>query len=115
MQLRDRWRLKKILEYCNDIQATVLRLGTSVESFLSSRDFQYSVSFCILQIGELVGALTEEYRELTKNQIRWHEIKAMRNVVVHAYGSINLEIVWEVATADIPRLGQFCKEQLQEA
>ena len=58
MVLRDRQCLIKIREYCEDIQATVLRYGSTFEIFQSDRDFQHSVSFCILQIGELVGGLT---------------------------------------------------------
>ncbi len=55
MVLRDRQRLEKIAEYCEDILAAVARYGSSYDTFQSDRDFQHSVSFCILQIGELVG------------------------------------------------------------
>ena len=54
MVLRDRQRLEKIAEYCEDILAAVARYGSSYDTFQSDRDFQHSVSFCILQIGELV-------------------------------------------------------------
>lgn len=66
MVLRDRQRLTKILEYCGDIQAAVRRYGPSYDTFQTDRDYQHSISFCILQIGELVGGLTEEYRDATK-------------------------------------------------
>ncbi len=115
MELRDRQRLTKIKEYCEDIQATVLRYGPSFDVFQADRDFQHSISFCILQIGELVGGLTEEYRNATKNHMQWHQIKGMRNIVAHDYGGINLEIVWDVATVNIPELNQFCSEQLADA
>ncbi len=115
MVLRDRQRLEKIAEYCEDIQAAVARYGSSYDTFRSDRDFQHSVSFCILQIGELVGGLTEEYRSETKDHVQWHQIKGMRNLVAHDYGGINLEIVWDVATVDIPELLQFCNGQLADA
>ena len=115
MVLRDRQRLEKIAEYCEDIQAAVARYGSAYDTFQSDRDFQHSVSFCILQIGELVGGLTEEYRSETKNHVQWRQIKGMRNLVAHDYGGINLEIVWDVATEDIPNLLRFCKSQLADA
>ena len=112
MVSRDRQRLEKVQEYCEDVHASILRYGNSFETFQTDRDFQHSISFCILQIGELVSGLSEEYRSATKGRIQWHEIKAMRNIVAHDYGGINLKIVWEVATLDIPDLEHFCREQL---
>ena len=114
MQLRDRQRLTKILEYCEDIQASVQRHGTSYDAFLADRDYQHSISFCVLQIGELVGGLTEEYRSATRSHIQWQEIKGMRNIIAHNYGSIDLEIVWDVATINVPELIRFCGEQLSD-
>ena len=112
MQLRDQQRLEKIKEYCSDILATVRRCDDSFDTFKADRDYQRSISFCILQIGELVNGLTEEYRSATKDRVQWQQIKGMRNVVVHNYGSIDLQVVWDVATIDIPTLGRFCEEQL---
>lgn len=112
MQLRDRQRLQKIRDYCMDIRATVCRCEESFDIFQADRDYQRSISFCILQIGELVNGLTEEYRNATRDHVQWQQIKGMRNVVVHNYGGIDLQVVWDVATADIPELNQFCDEQL---
>ena len=42
-------------------------------------------------------------------------MKAMRNIVVHDYGSVDMEIVWEVMMTDIPKLIRFCDEQLAES
>lgn len=115
MLLRDQQRLTKIKEYCEDIQAAIHRYGNSFDIFQSDRDYQHSVAFCILQIGELVGGLTEEYRNATKSHMQWHQIKGMRNMVAHDYGGINLEIVWDVITINIPELYEFCKNQLTDS
>ncbi len=112
MQPRDRQRLTKIAEYCEDIQGAVARYGPSFEAFKADIDYQYSVSFCILQIGELVSNLSEEYRNATMDQIQWQKIRGMRNIVVHDYGNVDLNTVWEVTTASIPQLYNFCQEQL---
>ena len=74
-----------------------------------------SVSFCILQIGELVVGLIQEYRDSTKDRIEWRQIREIRNIVVHDYGNVNLKIVWGVARRDIPALKEFCNEQLSKA
>lgn len=36
----------------------------------------------------------------------------MRNDVAHEYGSIDLEVVWYVATNSIQELGEFCNQYL---
>lgn len=110
----DQKRLQKIKEYCEDIQAAVHQHGKALEIFQSDREYQYVISFCILQIGELASGLTEEFRSETKKHISWREIKAMRNIVAHDYGNVDLETVWEVVTADIPDLYHFCTEQLSK-
>ena len=58
--LPDRQRILRIYEYCSQIEATALRFGNSKDAFLHDLDFQQSVSFSLLQIGELSGNLTDE-------------------------------------------------------
>lgn len=115
MQLRDQQRLTKIEEYCEDILSSMDRFGRSFSAFLEDGVYQKSVAFCLLQIGELAGKLTEEYRTVTKAHIPWPQIKGLRNVIVHDYGSIDPESIWKVITTDIPELHRFCGEQLRKS
>lgn len=115
MQLPDVQRIQHIKEYCDEIADTINRYGNSFGAFDSDMDYQKSVSFSILQIGELVGKLSEEYREKTNHLIHWSSIKGMRNFFAHNYGSMNREVIWKTAIEDIPALEKFCSEQLTEA
>ena len=110
----DRQRLLHILEYCNSIETTIQRFGNDFAVFSEDEVFQHSVSFCLLQIGELGGSLSEEYRIETANSIQWGPMKAMRNMVAHGYGKMDRAIIWETAINDIPALQNFCKQQLKE-
>lgn len=112
MLSRDEQRLEKIMEYCEDIRETVSRFGTDFSIFQQDVVYQRSVAFCILQIGELAGGLSPEFRTATQHQIPWGQIKNMRNIVVHDYGSIDFETVWDTVLDSIPELQAFCKEQL---
>ena len=67
----DAQRLAHIRDYCLEIRKTIERYGESFETFDSDPDYQRSVSFCILQIGELSGKLSAEYRLDTTKQIQW--------------------------------------------
>ncbi|MBC5717202.1 HepT-like ribonuclease domain-containing protein [Flintibacter faecis] len=111
----DLQRIKHIRDYCTEIEKTVMRYGRAFTIFDSDPDYQRSVSFSILQIGELSGGLTQEYRQATADRVQWGPIKGMRNLVAHNYGSMSREIIWETATTDIPALKRFCEEQLASA
>jgi uncharacterized protein with HEPN domain len=110
MQPRDAAVLEHILEYCEDIERYLLAVGGSFEAFLSESMCQHSIAFCILQIGELVGKLSDDLRSSTLKEINWTAIKGMRNIVVHDYGNVDLEEVWTAATRDAPTLKSFCKK-----
>lgn len=112
MQSPDFQRLAHIRDYCVEIEKTVSRYGKAFEVFDKDPDYQRSVAFCILQIGELSSKLSDEYRAETAKRIQWGPIKGMRNLVAHSYGSMSRDIIWETAVTDIPVLKLFCEEQL---
>ncbi|MCD8324186.1 MAG: DUF86 domain-containing protein [Clostridiales bacterium] len=107
-------RLSHILDYCQEIEKTVQRYGQSFESFDKDADYQRSVSFCILQIGELCGGLSDEFRTATAGSMPWKAIRGMRNLVAHNYGNMSREIIWETTVHDIPLLKDFCEKQLNQ-
>lgn len=105
---RDGDILAHILRYCNQVETAHEDFGHSKERFAESTTYQNAVCMCVLQIGELVNRLSEEFK--TENaQIPWHKIRGMRNYVAHEYGSIDLDVVWFVATNSIPELRRFCE------
>lgn len=109
----DLQRIEHIREYCAAIEGTIARYGRSFEAFDADPDYQRSVSFSILQIGELSAGLSQAYKEQTAARIQWGPIKGMRNLVAHSYGTMDREIIWETALTDIPVLKAFCDEQLE--
>lgn len=114
MQSPDLQRLAHILDYCAEIEKTIARYGKDFAAFDQDADYQRSIAFCILQIGELSGKLSLEFRQATAHRIQWGPIKGMRNLVAHSYGSMSRDIIWETAVSDIPVLKQFCQEYLEE-
>lgn len=115
MMQPDLQRIAHIHDYCEEIQKTIARYGNAFESFDNDADYQRSVSFSILQIGELSGGLSLEFRRETANRVQWGPMKGMRNLVAHSYGSMSREIIWETAVTDIPALREFCDQILQAA
>ena len=104
---RDRSILEHIISYCEQIDETIARFGNSSEAFAKDPIYRNAAALCILQIGELVGKLTEEFRSQHPS-IPWRQIKAMRNIVAHNYGTVDPETTWEIITEDIPELKEYC-------
>lgn len=111
---RDRQALKKIIQYCDQIQQTVRRFGGQFETYQADFVFQNACSMCLLQIGELVPKLTDELIQ-SHTYIPWRGIKATRNLLAHAYSSVELSIIWATIEKDIPQLKENCQSILDEA
>ena len=109
---RDEAVVERILRYCQQTTAAHQDFGCSKERFLQSTTYQNAVCMCVLQIGELIGKLSEGFR-IEHSEIPWHKIRGMRNFVAHEYGKLDLEIVWFTATRSIPELEQFCSRWLE--
>lgn len=94
--------------YCDRISDNLMRNQNSYKAFETDMMFQDACCMCIVQIGELVGQLSEE----TKKQnplVPWRAIKDTRNFYVHAYGAIDVPSVWETLQQDIPMLKSSCE------
>ncbi len=111
---RDLQRLEHIYDYCRNIEETVARFGDDFGSFHSDRAYHDLICFYLLQIGELAGDLSEEMRAASSDRMEWGEMKGMRNIVAHHYGSTRLDLVWPTVTRDIPKINAFCEEALEE-
>ena len=53
-------------------------------------------------LGEACSRLSPEARALHAD-VPWRQIVGMRNRIIHGYDEINWEIVWQVATVDVPQ------------
>jgi uncharacterized protein with HEPN domain len=103
MNDRDREVISKMMKYCNDILFLMKKYNSDFDVYKTDISFQYSCNMCIIQIGELVSRLSDEFIE-SHAQVPWHAIKGMRNLHAHDYERVDLEIVWNTLNEDIPDL-----------
>jgi uncharacterized protein with HEPN domain len=54
-------------------------------------------------VGEAVGALAPEFRDRFPD-VPWSQIVGMRNILVHHYFGIDLDLVWSAVKRDLPML-----------
>ena len=106
--------LEHIVSYCDQIAETVQRFGNDYAVFYKDNIYRNATALCILQIGELVGKLSDGFKT-EHSSIPWRQIKAMRNIVAHSYGSVDPETTWEIISDDIPDLRQYCCKIIEES
>ena len=50
----------------------------------------------------------------TAAEVDWPSIKGLRNIIVHEYGKVKLQVLWDIVSEDVPRLKEFCERYLPE-
>jgi uncharacterized protein with HEPN domain len=105
--------IKHLLTQCENILQAKKRFGDSFDMFTADTDYFNSVSMGLLQIGELANHLSDEFLTAHKD-IPWKQVIGLRNRVVHGYGMLDKEVIWETVNSDIPLLHKKCKEIVGE-
>jgi uncharacterized protein with HEPN domain len=75
----------------------------SFETFAADRKSIDAVVRNLEIIGEAANRLPDEFKE-SQSGIEWHKIVGLRNRVVHEYFGIDLEIIWQIISHDLPSL-----------
>jgi uncharacterized protein with HEPN domain len=95
-----RERLRDILEA---ITAIDRYRGRDRSTFEQDELLQVWFLWHLQIIGEAASRLPEEIRNLAPD-IPWHKIIGMRNILVHGYFAIDLDVVWDAVQRDVPLL-----------
>ena len=98
---RDREYMLDILEAAKTIEEYIQ--GKTEQDFSKNLQCQDAVLRRLEIIGEAAGRISEKQRNSTP-AVPWQDMIAMRNRLIHQYDDIDMAIVWETITRDIPRL-----------
>lgn len=112
-KVRDINIIEHIINYCDEIFNTQAFFSNSFEVFKTNSIYRNAVAMCILQIGELSGHLSDNFKE-TYRGVPWRNIKDMRNIMAHRYGDISTTAVWEAVIVDVPILRDYCYSILEK-
>ncbi len=99
----DKQYLKDIVEAAELILLQVS--GRSLEEFISVKMLQQSILFSFTIIGEASNKLSSEIKKKYP-EIEWSAMIGFRNIIVHAYFSLNLKTVWSAARRRVEPLAQ---------
>jgi uncharacterized protein with HEPN domain len=97
---REQLYLQDILDACDMIQTFLAGLDTA--TFLASELHKAAILQKLPVIGEAAARLPQAFRD-THPQVEWRDIIAFRNIAVHAYFTVQWDIVWATANDDVPR------------
>lgn len=110
---RDENVLIHMVQYCDQITEAVNLFSNDYDVFSSNNTYRNACCLCLLQIGELAGALSDSFIA-GHVRIPWKQIKGFRNIVAHAYGTIEPAVVWDIISNDVPELRNYCQACLKE-
>lgn len=97
----DKYYIEKILKDLRFIAGHIE--GVSEEQLHSDEVLLDSMMFRLIQVYENSKKLTQEYKT-EHGSVPWTDIAGFRNRIVHDYGNVDLTVVYQTVTQDVPWL-----------
>lgn len=87
--------------------------GIRREALESERMRSLAIVRCLEIVGEAASQVTPETR-MEIEGIPWRAVVGMRNRLIHAYFDIDLDVLWNTVTIDVPRLVRVLNDLLAD-
>lgn len=103
----DNIRIRHILDAARE--AIELAKDCSRSDLDNDRKLNLSLVRLLEVIGEAARGISQDYRD-SHPDLSWRSMVGMRDRLIHGYFDVNLDVVWETVTQDLPSLiGQLEK------
>lgn len=97
----DQYYLKKIIK---DIEFSISNVkNLSLTEFSENEVINSAICFKFVQLSENSKMISSATKQIYSN-IPWKMIVGLRNRIVHDYGNVQFDILYETATKDLPVL-----------
>ena len=94
-------RLRHMLDHGRE--AVVMAQGRSRSDLDADRQFNLALVRLLEIVGEAASRMTPEDCALYPD-IPWPHIVGLRNRLIHGYDDVDLDILWQIITQDLPPL-----------
>ncbi len=111
---RRKWkfRVRHILDAIQRIEEYTR--GMSYDDFRRDQKTIDAVVRNFLIVGE-AARLVPEHVQQAYPDIPWYVMRDMRNVLVHEYDRVKVEVIWDTIRTDLPALVSLLRKVLEEA
>jgi len=94
---------KKLRDILDAIEAIETYSVSSYEEFLADAKTQDAILYNLIIIGEAANQVSAEFQE-RYHTIPWSSMIGTRNIIVHGYDQVKLQIVWKILQRDLETL-----------
>jgi uncharacterized protein with HEPN domain len=84
----------------------------SFDQLISEAKTQDAIMYNLIVIGEAANRISPQFQELHP-EIPWASLIGTRNVIVHGYDEVKLQIVWEIIQRDLGELKSKVEQVLR--
>ena len=111
MNEKDKQVLQKIYQHLTAV-LTYCEACDTLETFQENSMRVEACVFNLMQIGELAKISLSEEVKAEISTIPWKQLYGMRNRIVHGYSGVDMRIVWDTISSDLPQLRQEIEPHL---
>lgn len=97
----DAVRLRHMLDAAR--KATMFTQGRTRQDLDTDEQAALAIVRLLEIIGEAARGLSQDFRQ-SHSDIPWKDIIGTRDRLIHGYFDVDLDIVWQIVTADLPQL-----------
>ncbi len=101
-------RLEDIMENMRFAESYIA--GLSFEQFQETRMVRDAVERCLMRISEAAVKLGDVL-DVRRPEVKWAQLRALGNVLRHAYDDVDARIVWKMIADDFPVLRAACEAE----
>lgn len=110
---------REIRDYIEDILSEIAKIENFSGQFKNVEDFKknemafYATMRALEIIGEAIKHIPDDMR--TKHpQIPWRKISGMRDILIHAYFGVDINVVWKTIKESLPEVRPLFEELFRE-
>ncbi|MBO8182727.1 MAG: DUF86 domain-containing protein [Archaeoglobus sp.] len=104
--------------FIQDMLEAIEKIERYISSIRDSQDFmeQDMVVDAVLRNLEIIGEAAKNIPENLRSKYReipWNRVVGLRNVVIHGYFAVDLEIVWVIIKEQLPELKKVLLKMME--